>query len=132
MVCEAMLPSDYGWSCIGTVTSRLYKYPCSYYSSGHIYCNETYSSRERTIEPAQIEDCSLYEDQEVRGTCHWARTREKGVYECSQIENEMLHDRCQFDFASMQKDSSVCVTISDTKKREHCEYVATLRKEYDE
>src|SRR3989338_9229134 len=94
-VCELLMPSEYGWSCLGEVHQKIFKeIPCWYSTvNDRTFCNEFYSEGELTIEHPQMKDCSVYLRKDLREWCHYERTtRMKGVHACDQITHPVVYD----------------------------------------
>ena len=56
--CELLMPSDYGFSCLGEVEGKLFSGEPCYYSAVRkdVYCNTKYSEGELSIDNPQIEN----------------------------------------------------------------------------
>ncbi|MFA5799925.1 MAG: hypothetical protein WC840_03110 [Candidatus Peribacteraceae bacterium] len=118
--CELLMPSDYGWDCLGIVASLINTgVGCSSYASGEIYCSS--GVRGRNI---GVDDCRKYKEADLKYWCYGERTRTlEGVYDCDKIPADppILRDECQRWYAYKLKDTSLCSSIRDDKLRKVCE-----------
>ena len=125
-ICELLLPSEYGWDCLGTVASLIYTgYGCSSYASGEIYCSSGVRGRN-----TGIDDCGKYKEADLKYWCYVERTRTlEGVFDCDKIPADppILRDECQRWYAYKLKDASLCSSIRDGKLRKVCELKVKYR-----
>jgi len=124
--CELLMPSNYGWDCLGTVASLLNTgFGCSSYASGEIYCSS--GVRGRNI---GVDDCKKYKEADLKYWCYGERTRTlAGVYDCDKIPADplILREECQRWHAYKLKDASQCSPIRDDKLRKVCELKVKYR-----
>ena len=131
--CELLLPSDYGWSCLGAVEEKLFLGDPCYYSPvrDDVYCNKNYSEGELTIEHPQMDNCSLYQRNDLREWCHYERTlTSKDVHECDSITHPVVYDNCEYSHALKLKDLSFCSPIKDPSRRSFCEFRVKMAVKY--
>lgn len=131
--CELLMPSDYGFSCLGAVDGKLFLgNPCSYSQSQDIlYCNPIYSMSELTINNPQIDDCSLYSHKDAREWCHYYRsTWQENVNECDLIENELVKDKCSYSVALKERDPSKCSALINMERRDFCTFRVNMTLTY--
>ena len=131
--CELLMPSEYGWSCLGEVHQKIFKeIPCWYSTvNDRTFCNEFYSEGELTIEHPQMKDCSVYLRKDLREWCHYERTtRMKGVHDCDQITHPVVYDNCGYSYALKERDPALCAPIKDTKRRDFCTLYVELSVKY--
>ena len=131
--CELLLPSDYGWSCLGAVEEKLFLGDPCYYSStkDSLYCNKDFSEGELTIEHPQMEDCSAYLRKDLQEWCHFERTlRMEDIYECDVISHRVVYDNCQYNYAFKNRDAKSCSQIKDTQRKEFCEFRIGMMLKY--
>ena len=131
--CELLLPSDYGWSCLGAVEEKLFVGDPCYYSPvrDDVYCNKNYSEGELTIEHPQMDNCSLYQRNDLREWCHYERTlTSKDVHECDSITHPVVYDNCEYSHALKLKDLSFCSPIKDPSRRSFCEFRVKMAVKY--
>ncbi|HLC66945.1 MAG TPA: hypothetical protein VJK52_04870 [Candidatus Nanoarchaeia archaeon] len=123
-VCELLMPSEYGFSCLGEVEGKLFAGEPCYYSAVRkdVYCNSKYSEGELTIDNPQIEKCSNYQRKDLQEWCYLERTKRlNGIRDCDSIEKySVLKDDCEFFNALKEKDSKLCASIQDSKRRNYC------------
>ena len=132
-VCELLMPSEYGWSCLGEVHQKIFKeIPCWYSTvNDRTFCNEFYSEGELTIEHPQMKDCSVYLRKDLREWCHYERTtRMKGVHDCDQITHPVVYDNCGYSYALKERDPALCAPIKDEKRRDFCTLYVELSVKY--
>ncbi len=117
--CELLMPSDYGWSCLGGVESKLYEgYGCGN-TNELINC-----TGDIHIPNRGIENCASYQDQVVRDWCHSERTENlANTYECNLVSAEPEHarDECNHKYAYKLRDASKCSVIRNDSRRHLCE-----------
>lgn len=123
-ICEQLLPSDYALACLSEIGGNLQgDIPCTQADGKtSVYCNETYSEGEVTIENPQIENCKLYQRKDLREWCHYERTTKfANIHECNEIERVSVKDECQENYAFKEKNISNCLLISDEMQQKYCE-----------
>lgn len=117
--CELLMPSNYGWSCLGGVKSKLYEgYGCGS-TDELINC-----SGDIHIPNQGIQNCLQYKDQVVRDWCHIERTGSlPDVHECDLVSAEPVHarDECQHHYAYKLRDAGQCASIQNEQRRVLCE-----------
>ena len=133
-VCELLMPTDYGFSCLGAVSGKLFAgQHCTRSGSlDHVvvYCNRE-SEGEVTIDRPQIDDCSLYERRDLREWCFNTRTElRKDAHECNRISHPIMYDECEYNYALKQRDPSLCSPIKDEKRRDFCTLYVELSVKY--
>ena len=131
--CELLLPSDYGWSCLGEVSGKLFEEePCSYSSvRDRVYCNKHFSEGELALDHPQMENCDLYTRKDLREWCHYQRTfAQKNIYECGDITNPVVYDDCQYSYALKSDDINLCSPILDPSRRSFCEFRVKMALKY--
>ena len=133
-VCELLMPTDYGFSCLGAVSGKLFAgQHCTRSGSlDHVvvYCNRE-SEGEVTIDRPQIDDCSLYERRDLREWCYNTRTELKeDAHECKRISHPIMYDECEYNYALKQRDPSLCSPIKDEKRRDFCTLYVELSVKY--
>ncbi|PIR48151.1 hypothetical protein COU80_06010 [Candidatus Peregrinibacteria bacterium CG10_big_fil_rev_8_21_14_0_10_55_24] len=131
--CELLMPSAYGWSCLGELSGTVFEgKPCNYSSvRDEVYCNRNFSEGELTIEQPQIEDCNLYSRTDLREWCHFERTkRREGVHECNAINHPMVLDYCEYNYAIKMRDPSLCAAVKDEERRSFCTTYVSLSVKY--
>lgn len=124
ITCELMIPNEYGLACLSEVGGLLSgDIPCGgTYGRNEVYCNQAYSEGELLIQNPKIENCILYERNDLREWCHYKRTRTmKNIYECNQIKRISVYDECEEAYAFKQKDPSLCESVKDEKRKKYCE-----------
>ncbi|HIH22618.1 TPA: hypothetical protein HA238_02735 [Candidatus Micrarchaeota archaeon] len=132
-ICEYLLPSDYGWSCLGEVSGKLFEEePCSYSSvRDRVYCNKHFSEGELALDHPQMENCDLYTRKDLREWCHYQRTfAQKNIYECGDITNPVVYDDCQYSYALKSDDINLCSPILDPSRRSFCEFRVKMALKY--
>ena len=132
--CELLLPSDYGWSCLGAVEEKLFSGRLCTRSGAldHpvVYCNRE-SEGELTIDRPQIEDCSQYKRKDLREWCYDARTELlDGAHDCQNITRDVVRDFCEYNYAIKMKDPLLCSSVKDGKRREFCMTYVSLSVKY--
>lgn len=131
--CDLLMPSRYGWSCLGAVEEKLFLGDPCYYSSirDDVYCNKTYSEGELTIEHPQMKDCGLYARKDLREWCHFERTaRLDGVHECDVISHPVVHDNCEYNYAIKMRTPLLCTGVRDGRRRDFCTRYVSLSVKY--
>ncbi|MBU1123124.1 hypothetical protein KJ652_00875 [Patescibacteria group bacterium] len=131
--CELLMPSDYGWSCLGAVEEKLFLGDPCYYSTvrNRVYCNRKYSEGELTIEDPQMDNCSSYERNDLREWCHFERTaRIAYAHECDQITHPVVYDNCEYNYAIKMKDIKYCDAIKDPERINMCKVYLEMVKKY--
>ena len=131
--CELLLPSDYGWSCLGEVASSLFNgKPCRYSEpQDNLYCNKNFSEGELTIDHPQVDNCDLYNRSDLKDWCHFERTKRfKEIYECNFVKHEIVKDYCEYNYALKMRDPSLCSPIKDPSRRSFCEFRGKIAVKY--
>ena len=131
--CELLLPSDYGWSCLGEISGAVFEgKPCRYSSvSDDVYCNKSFSEGELTIEHPQMENCSLYKRNDLREWCYFERTAQlKETHECNAISHPIVHDYCEYNYAIKMRDPLLCSAVKDKKRQDFCTTYVSLSVKY--
>jgi len=132
-ICELLLPSDYGWSCLGEISGAVFEgKPCRYSSvSDDVYCNKSFSEGELTIEHPQMENCSLYKRNDLREWCYFERTAQlKETHECNAISHPIVHDYCEYNYAIKMRDPLLCSAVKDKKRQDFCTTYVSLSVKY--
>jgi len=118
--CELLLPSDYGWDCLGNVASLLNTgFGCSSYATGEILCSSGIQGKN-----IGVNDCTNYREPDLRNWCLGERTRTiPGVNDCDKMPSDplILRDECQRWYAYKQKDASLCSVIQSKGLQKICE-----------
>ncbi|MBU0766191.1 hypothetical protein KKF55_00160 [Patescibacteria group bacterium] len=132
--CELLLPSDYGWSCLGTISGKLFAGRLCTRSGAldhiKVYCNRD-SEGELTIDRPQIEDCSQYQREDLQEWCYGARTELlNGVHDCSHIKRDVVYDYCEYSYALKERNPQFCSSIKDKPRREFCEFRVDMMLKY--
>ncbi|MBU0458068.1 hypothetical protein KJ652_06565 [Patescibacteria group bacterium] len=131
--CELLLPSSYGWSCLGAVEEKLFLGDPCYYSTvrNRVYCNRKYSEGELTIEDPQMNNCSSYERNDLREWCHFERTaRIAYAHECDQITHPVVYDNCEYNYAIKMKDIKYCSAIKEPERQNMCKVYLEMVEKY--
>ncbi|MFA5800364.1 MAG: hypothetical protein WC840_05415 [Candidatus Peribacteraceae bacterium] len=118
--CELLMPSEYGWSCLGAVKSELWKGLGCGSTKENINCG-AYDVFSKNL---GISDCTIYGKRVLRDWCHEERTATlKDVYECDEISPDPpgLREACQRRYAFKLKNPALCAEISNVKRRTLCE-----------
>lgn len=123
--CESLLPSRYGWKCVGESGQKFFSgrlcTTSGSFENPELYCTRE-SEGELMIQNPQIADCSLYARKDIREWCYDSRTQKKeGVHDCAKITREVVRDHCEFMYASREKDPELCDVIADENRRSYCE-----------
>lgn len=120
--CEFLLPSDYGWDCVGMIKGEIFPEACFFSEvTKDLYCNAEYSEGELTIKNPQLKNCAIYQRQDLRDWCHFKRTfNSDKVNECDAIQADFMKDRCQYSIALKKDNTDLCKLISDKKRRDFC------------
>jgi len=131
--CELLLPSEYGWSCLGEISGAVFEgKPCRFSSvRDDVYCNKNFSEGELTIEHPQIENCLLYKRKDLQEWCHFERTAKlKETHECSVISHLIVRDYCEYNYAIKMRDPHLCSAVKDEKRRDFCTTYVSLSVKY--
>ncbi len=132
--CELLMPSDYGWSCLGAVEEKLFSGRLCTRSGAldHpvVYCNRE-SEGELTIDRPQIKDCSQYKRKDLREWCYDARTEVlDGAHDCQRITRDVVRDFCEYNYALKMRNPSLCSAVKDGKRRDFCTTYVSLSVKY--
>ncbi|MBU0766968.1 hypothetical protein KKF55_04280 [Patescibacteria group bacterium] len=132
--CELLLPSDYGWSCLGVISGKLFAGRLCTRSGSlehiKVYCNRE-SEGELSIDRPQIDNCLLYERKDLREWCYDARTELlDNTYNCQQITQDAVRDHCEYSYALKLRDPQFCFSIKDKPRREFCEFRVDMMLKY--
>lgn len=118
--CELLMPSEYGWDCLGAVKSELWKGLGCGSTEENINCG-AYDVFSKNL---GISDCTIYEKRVLRDWCHEERTATlNDAYECNEISPDPpgLREACQRRYAFKLRNPALCTKISDEKRRTLCE-----------
>ncbi len=126
--CELLMPSSYGWSCLGGAQATAdacsvdYGKEVSWLTGPDIY---------RDWATATMDECTrgTVVGQKGKSCCYILRlTSEPGVDDCSRFENdEPLMNFCMSQLAMKKGDPNLCVSIADQNKRVICELQAKYK-----
>jgi hypothetical protein len=120
--CELLLPSEYGLACLSNVGGLLQTgIRCHIFTGGtELYCKGD-GEADLVAKIPQIKNCSLYERQDAREWCHFIRTYQYNVNECSSMTSAEALDVCNTGLAFREKNASLCSAVRDVKRKEYCE-----------
>lgn len=127
--CELLMPSDYGWSCLGVIESELSKG----FGCGSTDTNINCGSYNIYTENRGIEDCNIYSEQVLQDWCHAQRSKTMvGINECNRIvtDTDRWSEECQMYYAFKERDASACNTITAGDRKQYCLFYIQMMKKY--
>lgn len=118
--CELLMPSEYGWSCLGIAQKT--GDPCSINYGRYVsWAEKPYED----IRKATMEECQKGKTQTEKGQkcCHiLLLSSEKGVDDCTRFKGDNLYwDLCLMQLAMKLGQRSICEEITDGNKKSICE-----------
>src|SRR3989339_133281 len=129
--CELLMPSSYGWSCLGAVTGKLWEGVGCGSTKEKINCG-AYNVFSPNL---GIDDCNAYDQRILRDWCHEERSASlPNVYECDKISTDPpgLREICERRYAFKMKDPSLCAKMPNEKKRKLCEMEINAWQQYSQ
>ncbi|OIO53199.1 hypothetical protein AUJ46_05655 [Candidatus Peregrinibacteria bacterium CG1_02_54_53] len=129
--CELLMPSEYGWDCLGAVKGELWNGIGCGSAREKINC-WTYGVSSPNL---GINDCNVYDKKILRDWCHEERSASlPNVYECNEISKDPLglQEICERRYAFKLKDPSLCTKMSNEEKRKLCEIEITAWQQYSD
>ncbi|MDD5623849.1 MAG: hypothetical protein PHI23_04025 [Candidatus Peribacteraceae bacterium] len=118
--CELLMPSEYGWSCLGAVKSELGKG----WGCGSTAENINCGAHDIYAKNLGISDCNIYKERVLQNWCYEERSAVlPGIDDCQKIPVEFpdWREECRGRYAFKQKDATPCKTITNEKRRAICE-----------
>lgn len=116
-VCELLMPSWYGLSCVGGARGN---YECNFYEENEVSWIENDAGAKATLK-----ECSIFDPKRSkRGheCCTVALvTRVKTRNDCSSLSsNQIMFDECQYRLSFKNHDPSTCEPIHDPRVKAAC------------
>ena len=134
--CELLLPSDYGWSCVGAAREK--GGPCTIDYGRSVMWSDTPSPYDQP-EKATLVECGsgLLKSETGKKCCYLLEmTSELGLNNCSRFEGDTsfqdherklsLHDQCLSILATKLQQEKLCEDISD----ENAQTICKIRVKY--
>ncbi len=114
--CELLMPSDYGFSCIGAATKFL---PCLFDDQKNVVWNDGQYHK------VPFDKCSTVQDSGLGESCCLAaasRFDPDFLDGCSRFKktNPLLADQCQYEVSLKEVQSNLCTAIEDENVHAAC------------
>lgn len=123
-VCELLMPSDYGWSCLGTARKEGDACDINYNRDVTWTLGSVYDTPYR----ATIKECKegIEKTKKGKDCCYILQlTSEPDINDCYRFQaNTPFMNLCLSQLAMKQKKAEICAGISDDNKRVICELQA--------
>lgn len=117
--CELLMPSEYGWTCLGEVASELTKNSgCSDFKNKAIYCSSGLQGTN-----IGIENCKKYSEIELQDWCYTKRSETlSNVNDCEKISKNSseLINNCKRLLAYKEFKSELCDSIENASWKSLC------------
>ena len=119
-VCELLMPSEYGWSCLGVAREKGEICSINYGKDVSWWIESPYDDPQK----ATFEECKHGQEKTQKGKdcCHiLLLSSEPGINDCSRFEGDTPYmDLCLSQLAMKQKEQNLCAGITDGNARSIC------------
>ncbi|HIH22616.1 TPA: hypothetical protein HA238_02725 [Candidatus Micrarchaeota archaeon] len=128
LACELLLPSDYGWSCLGAAKEEGDICSINYGKYVEWWIESVYENPQK----ATLQECKqgLVSSEKGKKCCHiLLLTNEEDVNDCSRFKSDyQFNDLCLSQLAAKLKDQEVCDSIVNENARIICEIRVKYKK----
>jgi len=118
--CELLMPSEYGWSCLGVAREKGEICSINYGKDVSWWIESPYDDPQK----ATFEECKHGQEKTQKGKdcCHiLLLSSEPGINDCSRFEGDTPYmDLCLSQLAMKQKEQNLCAGITDGNARSIC------------